>query len=517
MHNPSSVDRDNFQQLLSNAYKLQQREIDHQSLADIGEVQRAIASETFNVDGIFQHIVESASRVSHASGAAIGVLNQAQLIYWAGSGSLADSVGTQVTVSLTDSAHANYGREILRVDNAASAPRIEADTCRQRGANALLILPIHHDRALAGVLEILFAEAHTFENREILTYWSLVEQVESAIRRAVHLEQELEKETSPASGSIPISLDQSQPEEDSKPAPVRMMRSTSEPSLYQRVAAVMVAIREITAFNRTTSAFMRSASLIEEAGEVFKQSALNRSASAFRQTASVFQQTGPLFKQSASVFKQSAAGFRQAASVMKQSAPVFKQAVSVFNRSASALTQAVFKQANSVFKKEVPFFATAWRRATNRRWQPRLNWRPHLHWQLRRLHFAVTAAVVLAFAVLLAYRVQHPPRPAQATTLPVVPSIAPRVSLPKPSPAAASVAATRTLNFARPAKATPVTKGLRNQEVHYIGDDVTVRIFHEQHASKPRRAAQSRVAHIGNDVTVRYFAPPQPTAKFSTP
>ena len=55
-----------------------------------------------------------------------------------------------MTASLTVSADAKTNCEILRVENAQTDTRIEADICRQFGASALLILPIYHDRVLAG-------------------------------------------------------------------------------------------------------------------------------------------------------------------------------------------------------------------------------------------------------------------------------------------------------------------------------------------------------------------------------
>ena len=44
-------------------------------------------------------------------------------------------------------------------------------------------------------------------------------------------------------------------------------------------------------------------------------------------------------------------------------------------------------------------------------------------------------------------------------------------------------------------------------EVDYIGDDVTVRHFTYKPAPQRRRGGASRVANIGEDVTVRYFTP----------
>ena len=79
-------------------------------------------------------------------------------------------IGRQVTASLTVSADTTQRARILRVENAQTDTRIEAAICRQFGAHSLLILAIYQARALAGVLEVLFSEAHTFQDREVRTY-----------------------------------------------------------------------------------------------------------------------------------------------------------------------------------------------------------------------------------------------------------------------------------------------------------------------------------------------------------
>jgi GAF domain-containing protein len=53
----------------------------------------------------------------------------------------------------------------------------------------VLILPIYHNRALAGVLEVFFSEAHAFQDREICTYQLMARVVGEAMAHAVLLEQ----------------------------------------------------------------------------------------------------------------------------------------------------------------------------------------------------------------------------------------------------------------------------------------------------------------------------------------
>src|SRR5260370_4413127 len=142
-------DRETFQQLLANAFAVQQSQINSQSLSDIMEIQRSVATGKLDLDGIMSQVVESARNVPNASGVAIGLLHGSRLIYRSGSATSAVYVGQQVTASLTVSAATRTSREILRVEDALTDTRIEADICRQFGASALLILPIYQNRSAA--------------------------------------------------------------------------------------------------------------------------------------------------------------------------------------------------------------------------------------------------------------------------------------------------------------------------------------------------------------------------------
>jgi hypothetical protein len=189
MSNHSSVDQDTFQQLLASAFAVQESQISSQSLSAVMEVQRMLRNGDVDVDGAMHRLVESARNAANATGVAVALVKGGQLIYRAGSGGAATYVGRQVTASLTVSADAERRREILRVEDAQTDTRIEAAICRQFGAQSLLILPIYDVRGLAGVLEVLFSEAHLFQHREVRTYQLIARQIEAVILHAAPLEQ----------------------------------------------------------------------------------------------------------------------------------------------------------------------------------------------------------------------------------------------------------------------------------------------------------------------------------------
>ncbi len=181
MSTHSSPDLDAFQQLLANAFAVQESQINSRSLSAVMEVQRLVSRGELDIDGAMHRIVESARDVAGATGVAVGLLQDGKLSYKAASGSTESYIGRQVTASLTASADIRNGREILRVEDAQTDPRIEAAICRQFGAESLLILPIYHARTLAGVLQVLFNNPHSFQDCEVRTYRLMTRQIEAAM------------------------------------------------------------------------------------------------------------------------------------------------------------------------------------------------------------------------------------------------------------------------------------------------------------------------------------------------
>jgi hypothetical protein len=204
-----SLDRESFQTLLASAFAVQESGMNQQSLSVLVELQKAITKDELPFDKILDLIADRARIVADASGIAIGLLtgNQlvyragsgsgTQLVYRAGSGSGTQYIGQRVTAVLSVSAHTGPRKEILRVANAESDFRIEAAICRERDAKALLIMPIYRDCFVAGLLETLFSDAHTFGDREVCTYRMLANLVEEAMARDLQLSQDSAPTTQP--------------------------------------------------------------------------------------------------------------------------------------------------------------------------------------------------------------------------------------------------------------------------------------------------------------------------------
>jgi hypothetical protein len=169
----STLDSESFQEILASAFVVQQSLIDVQLPSAVLTVRHLIAAGEIDVNGAIHLIAGRARNVANATGVAIGLSKGDQLVYRAGSGSAATLIGRHLTAILSVSAKTKPKGEILRVEDAETDVGIGGAICRQFGAKSLLIFPIYHEQVLAGVLQVFFTEAHSFQDGEICAYQSL--------------------------------------------------------------------------------------------------------------------------------------------------------------------------------------------------------------------------------------------------------------------------------------------------------------------------------------------------------
>jgi putative methionine-R-sulfoxide reductase with GAF domain len=192
MSNDSNIDRDPLQQFLAHAFVIQESQLDPHFLSAMMGVQRLITKGELGIDSAMNLIVDAVREVAGAAGVAIGLLDGHELIFRAAVGCSAARIGSRVAASLTASAKTKSS-EILRVENAQTDARIEGAICRQFGAESILILPIYRGQELAGVLEVLFTQAHAFQDTEVRMYRLMAGLVETAMDEAFRPKQSIER------------------------------------------------------------------------------------------------------------------------------------------------------------------------------------------------------------------------------------------------------------------------------------------------------------------------------------
>lgn len=173
---------------------------------------------------VLNEIVEQACLATRASGAAVLLERDGEMMCRASSGVNAPHLGARVgTAGLT--AECIRTRLVQRCDDAQSDPRADVEASRTLGVRSVMVLPLLRDGVLAGVLEVFSSQPGAFRERDELTLQALAQQILKNLARA-H-QPILAKQPEPPPPP-PLSLSESEVEEFatslhsvSEPAPVR--------------------------------------------------------------------------------------------------------------------------------------------------------------------------------------------------------------------------------------------------------------------------------------------------------
>jgi GAF domain len=431
MSSHSRLDPESFQNLLADAYVVQESGIDTRSLSAVLELQGLMAESELDVDRAMPLMAERARNVAQATGVAIAILQGDQLVYRAGSGSSAGYVGRRVTAILSVSRHTKSKAEILRVENAQRDGRIEAAICRQFGAESLLILPVYDNRNLVGVMEVIFSDAHSFQEQEVRTYRVMASLLGEVIGRAAQPQTQRAATETPAIQPVLASI-VPQPGIP-KMKPPRVVQPTAPAP--QSGFSILGLTSESVSLTRDPLESLRSVAARLTANPTLRR--------AYRSAiASICSIRLPEVR-----------------------LPERHQ----LDRALSVVMRPVIR---------VPYY---------KRW---------------------VALTVVVLATWVAFR-DHRPAPAAPTS---AVATAKAVVQPSSLPSAASTAvpakasAVPALAVVSPVAAKPRWVRVGNDELDYVGQEVTVRYFGVKPAAQ-LAPAQSRTKKIGSDVTVRYFSP----------
>ena len=208
----SLLDEDSFQKLLAAAYVLQEHreqlristafeapepdspelsetETDYtQTLAEIVETQHQIQKKHLDLRQAMDVIAERVRKFAHADGAAIGILQDKELVYQAASGSAAHLLETRTNTDSCLSAQCLRNGASSQCPEVISDLGLDSESCRQQGINALVAVPIYSQGKVAGAIELHFAKANAFQEHDVRTCQLMAGLVTEALARAAELD-----------------------------------------------------------------------------------------------------------------------------------------------------------------------------------------------------------------------------------------------------------------------------------------------------------------------------------------
>jgi putative methionine-R-sulfoxide reductase with GAF domain len=153
------------------------------TLAEIVEAQHQIQRRHLALDPAMAVVAERVARITNASGAGIGLLDEKLVCYHAGAGAPALPSGTEVPLTAAVCAATVRTGQVIRSEDVSLEFLFDAEGCLKRGIQSLISVPIYHDGNIVGALELYFDRMRGFAEQDVHTCQLMAGLVTEAIGR----------------------------------------------------------------------------------------------------------------------------------------------------------------------------------------------------------------------------------------------------------------------------------------------------------------------------------------------
>jgi TonB family protein len=133
---------------------------------------------------VLNEIVEQACLATGATGAAVILEREGEMVCRASSGANAPELGARLSGESGLTAECIKTRQVQRCDDAQADARADAEASRSLGVRSVMILPLLRNGDLAGVLEIFSSRPGAFGERDELTLEALAHRILKNLERA---------------------------------------------------------------------------------------------------------------------------------------------------------------------------------------------------------------------------------------------------------------------------------------------------------------------------------------------
>jgi TonB family protein len=151
------------------------------NLAELAALFAANKGGSFSADlaleVVLHEIVEQACLATGATGAAIVLVGEGEMVCRASSGSTAPELGARLDSGSGITGECLRSLEVQRCDDAQADPRADMEASRRLGIRSVMVLPLLRDSKLAGVFEVFSTRASAFGERDERTLEALARRV----------------------------------------------------------------------------------------------------------------------------------------------------------------------------------------------------------------------------------------------------------------------------------------------------------------------------------------------------
>jgi TonB family protein len=133
---------------------------------------------------VLHEIVEQACVATGATGAAIVLLRDRELVCRARSGKTAPELGSRLAADSGLSAECIRTRQVQRCEDAEADSRADVEASRRLGVSSVLVLPLLRGDTLVGVFELFSARTYAFGEREERALQALADRALQSLQQA---------------------------------------------------------------------------------------------------------------------------------------------------------------------------------------------------------------------------------------------------------------------------------------------------------------------------------------------
>jgi diguanylate cyclase (GGDEF)-like protein len=161
-----------------------------EQLRAIIRTQTEIAASDLDPAAIMQLIAERAQELTRASSGVIELAEGEEMVYAVTSGEATPYLGTRLQMATSLSGRCVLEGRVLRSDDTAADPRVDAEACRRVRAASMLCVPLAHQGETVGVLKVYSPDAHHFDDGDVETLELLSDLIAAHISHANLFEAE---------------------------------------------------------------------------------------------------------------------------------------------------------------------------------------------------------------------------------------------------------------------------------------------------------------------------------------
>ncbi|HXY52451.1 MAG TPA: TonB family protein [Terriglobales bacterium] len=201
-----------------------------------------VTSANLALDLVLNEIVRQACLATAATGAAIALLKDGEVVCCATTGASAPELGAQLDKKSGLSAICLRTGEAQRCDDTVIDARVNAAACRLLGIRSILVMPLQIGEEMAGVFEVFSSLPHAFADRDLQTLQALAGRIlrsNPQTAASISSGKIAEFPSAPANDDVPFpkltSTDVPSPEESSVyPADIAAIVESAVPARVRR-------------------------------------------------------------------------------------------------------------------------------------------------------------------------------------------------------------------------------------------------------------------------------------------